>query len=194
LERTLAQKEFEANKQQQLAEVGHKKLEGLKMLLEVYKAEKVGMQEKFGLMEGIMGLVQGGDLNGYKGLIEEMWRNEVDQRRGEFLRQKAIFEEITYEDPYQVLLRKVKTDKIVLNEERLKTDCHGQAVQTEEPLLFDNFTQTSTVHKRARGSNRNHIISQTKVQRVSTIVPQTFRGGGFLYYSRSIDEDEVNSI
>lgn len=100
----------------------------------------------------------------------------------------------SYEDRFQALLRKVKTDKIILNIEKPKIETLTQEIQTEEPLLFNNFTQTTTLHKRARAANRNHMISQTKIQRVSTIVPQTFRGGGFLYYSRSIDEDEANSV
>lgn len=49
-------------------------------------------------------------------MIIEVCKNEIDQGRGEFLNQKAIFEGTTYEYPYQTLIKKVKYDKIILYE------------------------------------------------------------------------------
>lgn len=37
------------------------------------------------------------------------------------------------------------------------------------------------------------MISNKKINRMQTFRPQTFRGGGFLYYSKSIEEDTSNN-
>jgi len=52
-------------------------------------------------------------------------------------------------------------------------------------------TQTTQLNKRK--SSKTSRSSLQKVQKVSAIKPQTVRGGGFLHYSRSIDNDASGS-
>ena len=69
-----------------------------------------------------------------------------------------------------------------------------QCWQTSPPITSDAFTQT--VEKpnilRSKG-NRNSSSSRSKSFKKTSIIPQTYRGGGFLYYSRSIEGDELSS-
>ena len=69
-----------------------------------------------------------------------------------------------------------------------------QCWQTSPTIISDAFTQT--VEKpnilRSKG-NRNSSSSRSKSFKKTSIIPQTYRGGGFLYYSRSIEGDELSS-
>ena len=55
----------------------------------------------------------------------------------------------------------------------------------------NSFTQSEEQRVYLKVKNKDgNMISKRKVVRQSTIKPQTFRGGGFLYFSKSIEGEE----
>ena len=88
--------------------------------------------------------------------------NEIDQSRGEYLKNKAIVENSKYEDPYHIMMRKMKKtteillekiteswDKIIGLDEKLpastiinQTNNINQSLQTENIKNVESFTQT----------------------------------------------------
>ena len=98
------------------------KLKGLHILLDIYKAEKNSMIDKFAIIERFMEMVRQNFTIKVNELdygdpifnVIEIWRNEIDQGRGQFMRQKAKSEGRVYLDPYQLLVEFVKKGKILV--------------------------------------------------------------------------------
>ena len=65
--------------------------------------------------------------------------------------------------------------------------------QTIEPNTWNVFTQTEGKYGRGKKDKGDGMIANQKISRMQTYKPQTFRGGGFLYYSKSIEEDASNN-
>ena len=80
-------------------------------------------------------------MSGYRDLLIEVCKNEIDQRRGEFLSQKAKYEGNEYCDPYQLLVKKMKKDKeirIIVQVEEEEVIVQGKRLHyNNRPMLAD---------------------------------------------------------
>lgn len=98
-----------------------KKLKGLHILLDIYKAGKNSMIDKFTVIEKFMSMVNKNFVMRVSELdygdpvtnTIEICKNEIDQGRGNFLKHKADSEGKVYTDPYYLLLEFVKKGKIL---------------------------------------------------------------------------------
>ncbi|CAI2387397.1 unnamed protein product [Moneuplotes crassus] len=172
------------------------KVEELRVILNAMKIEKSTMMDKFIAIEKVMRMIKDTDLNGYRRLIVEVCKNESSDDRREYFSTKAKEEGIKYKDPYKKLMKRLKEDteiRVIVKEE--KPLMMNKRLQTRDAPTMTNFTQTPTIKTgiKTRRFERESSCSLSKIVRQTSIVPQTYRGGGFLHYSRSIETDEVIS-